>query len=752
MIRFAVFLLLGVVSIPSVVAQTQMFQRFNAAVDHNGRLLSMPFVGGLNAPQFSAADLNQDGIQDLVVFDRAGDCLMTFLNEGKSGQSSYVFAPEYACNFPAMVEYMQMRDYDKDGAADIFCASIAPGTQEVQVFKGYYEGKTLKFKPFRFSYPACPTCDPSYIWYPDKDQPGFWNNLFIAKSDIPDFNDLDNDGDLDIVTFAAAIGGHMWYLRNTSVESGFGADSLRFVLEDECWGDFYESGFVACKNCLSPSNGLCCQGFATAEERRHPGSTVMIYDKDGDGDKEVVLGDISFSCLNMMTNGGTPKDAWMVAQDTLFPSNSTPLYLPVFPAAFYLDLNNDGKKDLIVAPNSRNISEDRKGVWYYPNEGSNQNHVFELETRAFLVNDMVDVGSGSHPVFVDVNVDGLLDLVVGNYGFYTMANANNASLYLYLNTGTAQAPRFSLESTDWLGMSQFAPTDFDFAPSFGDLDNDGDIDLLVGSNLGALFYYQNTAGAGSPLKLERNFNVQWLQMDVGQASSPSIYDVDGDGLNDILLGERRGNINFFKNIGFPGDPKFNVAPTLERWGGMEAQLPGGLVGYSTPVVLPAPNGGFQIVTGNDQGTLKLFNGDDPGNNFTAVSTTWGGIDEGERSHPAFADLDGDGILEMVVGNRRGGLALYKTVLQDCSVVSSAPVPSVLPLKINPNPASTFAQVQTPFQGEQRWRLSDALGRLLLEGQSGLGAFTLDLSGLPKGVFSMEVLAEGKRAMGRLVVR
>lgn len=747
----AVFLSLAVLA----TAQSPTFQRFYAPVDVNGKAMGNPFGGGLNAPQFSEADLNNDGIADLVAFDRAGDVLLTYLNQGKAGVSSYVFAPDYACHFPKLVDYVVLRDYNKDGAADIFCASSAPGSQELQVYKGYFEDNVLKFKPFRFSYPNCPTCDPLYVWYPDTDQPGFWNNLFISKADIPELTDVDNDGDLDIVTFAAAIGGHVWYLRNTSAESGFGADSLKFVLADDCWGNFYESGFVACDNCLSPTNGLCCNGFkdppATEAEKRHPGSTVMLYDKDGDGDKEIVLGDISFGCLNMMTNGGNTTKAWMTEQDTSFPSNSVPVNISIFPAAFYLDLNNDGKKDMVVAPNSRNISEDRKGIWYYPNKGTVNNHRFELETRGFLVSDMIDVGTISHPAFADVNADGLMDLIVGNYGYYTYSNPNNASLYLYLNTGTAQEPRFTLETTDWLGMTEFAPNDFDFAPAFGDLDGDGDQDLLVGSNLGALFCYYNTAGEGRPMNLERSFSVNWLQMDVGQSSVPAIYDADGDGLRDILLGERRGNVNFFKNIGLPGDPKFSLTPTVENWGSVTAQTAGALVGYSTPCIVPTMDG-FQVVTGTDVGVLRLYEGKTtPSTPFVLASDAWGNTDDGERSHPAFADLDSDGILEMVTGNRRGGLSLYKTVLKDCTVTSTVSAPGFLPLRLSPNPAKTFVQLETPFQGTVQWRALNALGQVQASGTAANGQGTLHIQDWKSGVYLIEVVENGRKALGKLLV-
>ena len=110
-----------------LLAQAPMFQRLSFPVSQDGKTLRYPFAGGLNAAQLSAADLNQDGIQDLVIFDRAGDVLLTFLNGGKTGEIDYTYAPDYACYFPLLRDYVLLRDFNGDGAADIFTASDFPG-------------------------------------------------------------------------------------------------------------------------------------------------------------------------------------------------------------------------------------------------------------------------------------------------------------------------------------------------------------------------------------------------------------------------------------------------------------------------------------------------------------------------------------------------------------------------------------------------------------------------------------------------
>ena len=725
-------------------AQTTMFPEWTAPVFQNGQTLSTPFAGGINAPQFSEADLNNDGIDDIVVFERAGDKVLTFLRSGITGD--LIYAPEYACLFPKLNDWALLRDYNQDGAPDIFCASTQQGSQEIQVFRGYYENDALHFEPFLFTYPGCTNCDKRYIWYPDEDQPGFYNNMQIAKSDVPSVDDIDNDGDLDIVGFEAGLSTNLWWVRNMSVEQGFGLDSLKFRVLDKCWGRFYENGLEPCRAKLGTSINECAPPFAppgpVVEDRnnlRHPGATVLTIDLDGDGDREVIHGNISFSCLGMMTNGGTPTQAWMTAQDTTFPVYDNPVELTLFPGAYYIDVDADGKKDLLVAPNNKTIGEDRSNVWYYQNTASS-GHNFELIEKRWLVGDMIDLGTASHPAFVDVNGDGLTDIVVGNYGYFTTGISTNARLALFLNTGTATDPAFTLADTDWLGMSEFAPNDFDFTPSFGDLDNDNDLDLLVGSNYGALYYYRNSGGAGNPLVFTRDQNPLWFSLDVGLASAPCIIDLDEDGLADILMGERNGNINFFKNTGTLGSPNFPTTPTVQKLGDIDLRLLGEAVGFSTPVVMPTIDGGRMLVAGAQGGQLEAYTvGAPTAEPWTTVSLTWGNTDDGNRSSPAIADVDADGILDMVCGNLRGGLHLYRTELADCNPVSvNTPRVQRLPMRIFPNPASNWLRVETEATGEVFWRMFNTLGQLVQQGNAPAGTFNVDVQRLITGVYVLEV--------------
>lgn len=727
------------------------FQQISFPVTVNGQTLKFPFAGGLNSPQFSPADLNQDGVLDLVVFDRVGDVVLTFLHTNTNGADGYVYAPEYAANFPYLLNYMLMRDYNGDGAADIFASSTDIATQEIQVFRGYFENNMLKFKQFYFTYPGCTFCNPKLVYYPDE-VPGVYNNLAVQRVDLPDFNDIDGDGDLDILTFEATVGGYLYWFKNESIEKGFGKDSLKFALVDRCWGDFFEGGLVRCKNNLSVETDICASFVKAPNDTRHPGSTVTSYDHDGDGDRELILGDVSFSCLNWQLNSGTPQDAWMTVQDTAFPSYDISADIANFPAAFYFDVDHDGHNDIVAAPNNKSISEDIRSAWYYRNIAT-QGHEFRLAGKAFLIDDMIDVGTIAHPAFADVNGDGLLDLIVGNYGFYAQANPTNSRLVLFLNNGTAQLPSFVRTDTDWLTMSQFSAMDYEFSPAFGDLDSDGDLDLLVGSATGIFYYYKNNAGPGQPMNLTLSNIPGLATLDIGIASAPFLYDLDNDGLLDIIAGERQGNINFIKNTGTPTSPQFADQPTISNLGGINTTAPNDFIGFSAPViVLPPKSTTPLLITGAQNGSLKAFSGISASSSaFTVVSDDLGQLKPGNRSHPAFADLDSDGILEMALGNSRGGLQLFR-LLPASAANDPYPSKNTIILKIMPNPGSDHIVLSAESVETGLYRIYDVTGKLMTTGKLSAGQANLLVSDWPSGVYIAQVNDSVRTASVRFVVK
>jgi hypothetical protein len=157
-----------------------------------------------------------------------------------------------------------------------------------------------------------------------------------------------------------------------------------------------------------------------------------------------------------------------------------------------------------------------------------------------------------------------------------------------------------------------------------------------------------------------------------------------------------------------------------------------------------------LVTGAQSGQLEAYFIDqDLATTFTPTDLKWGNVDVGHRSHPALADLDSDGILEMVVGNYRGGLDVYKTVLQDCSTGVVTPDPLASTLKISPNPTANWAKLEWPGKSGQ-WRSFNALGQLVDTGDLGGGISYINVQDWPSGIYMIEVAAGNMREAGKLV--
>lgn len=727
--------------IGGLVANGQSLERLEIDFRENDQELLFPLTGGLNSPQFSAVDLNNDGFMDLHVFDRVGNRQLTFLNTGSNTDFPYTYAPEYANTFPAITNWMLLRDYNGDGIMDIF-AYADQTFDAVMVFTGYYEEDQIRFRRFTFNAPR----NIIYSFLPG----GNRTQLYVSMIDYPAIDDVDCDGDLDVLTFNL-VGGYVEFYKNQSVENGFGRDSLIYTLEEDCWGGFYESG-VGNEVDLAEQAGACVDNlFSGNLEQRHTGSTLLTFDADGDQDKELILGDISYDQLNFLSNGGDCDEAWMNDQDELFPSYDLSAEVPVFPAAFYVDVDQDGLRDLLVSPNADVGGEDKEVVWWYKNVGTTDQVRFEFQQDDFLVEHMLDFGSGAHPVFVDYNADDLLDLVVGNFSQFEVFGQRNSQLFLYENTGSRQQPAYTLVDDDYLQLNQFSQSAYAFAPTFGDMDGDGDLDAIIGEQFGRLFYAENTAGAGNPMVFQTPV-IDYMGIQIGQSSKPQIIDLNRDGLPDLLVGERNGNINYFENKGSSTAASFSAEPDQMVLGNVDTRVPGFTTGYSSPRIFEQ-DGRYLLLTGTEIGRLELYDNID-GNlagDFSLVSEIYGDLKEGIRTHLDLADIDNDGLLEMVVGNFSGGLRFYQTDFPQVVAVQEGSI-SDQALRFYPNPASSSFRVSLDSYDQKEMKVFNSKGQCILqtilEGQD----YEVSTANWPAGIYWVKIVSGRVIRTGKLVVQ
>ena len=597
-----------------------------------------PWVGGMNSVQFNEIDLNLDGVNDLITFDRSGNKLNTFIKKN----NEYIFAPKFRKNFPKIKDWCLTADYNCDGKLDLFTYSTGGIAVYLNVSSTDLEF-SLETSLLLSNYGSSNL------------------NIFVSPVDIPAITDVDYDGDLDILTFSI-LGGFIEYHRNLSIEQNGNCDSLIFNFEDACWGDCYEglnSYVLNCTNCQCAP--LTNQNF----KQPHSGSTILAIDIDNDNDKDLILGDILYNNLNLLINGGSNQNALVTSVDSIFPKNylsTSQVDLPMFPAAFYIDVNNDNIKDLIVSPNSTTLSgtENKQSSWLYINSGTNTQLDLSLSTKDFLQSEMIDLGDGSYPSFFDYNLDGLMDLVVGNYGYHNTGNDPTSSLALFENIGTNTNPSFNLVDRNWQNISSInlninlVKPALNLYPCFGDLDGDNDKDMIIGDADGKLHFFENDGNVPANFSLS---SPNFFQIDIGSFATPFIYDVNKDGLNDLIVGEQIGTINYFPNRGTINNAIFDTI--IENFGNVDIQDSVISTGYSSPKIIDINNERY-LVSGSFSGNLYAFEINSIDSSFAPIDIGLNNLWDGSITAVDFTDLNNDFKLDVIVGNKSGGLTYYNS--------------------------------------------------------------------------------------------
>ncbi|MCR4848390.1 MAG: T9SS type A sorting domain-containing protein [Bacteroidales bacterium] len=676
--------------------------------------LTSPWVGGLNACQFGRMDLDGDGRKDLLVFDRHGNRLLCYLNKGTEREIRYEYTTEYDASFPKLNGWVVFADYNGDGKEDIF--TYSKGWAGIKVYRNVSTSGQPEFalvvSPYLTSWQG-------------------WGevNLLATDADYPAIVDLDGDGDLDILTFGV-MGTFIEKHLNLSVERYGHRDSLLFERTDLCWGRVAESEE---DNVMYLDTCLFGYGLKVdREDFRHRGATVCVRDLNGDGLLDLLLADVDYPGLTLLVNGGDAENALMVSQTEQFPL-STPVNLPSMPVPFFTDINNDGIDDLLVSPFDPNpmASVGKESVWLYLNHGTNEAPDFQLYSKSFLQEQMLEFGIGAYPTVVDWDGDGLLDLVMGSI--------DGEHLNWLRNVGASTVPVYHVEDF---------PMDFGgytgLVPAFYDLDTDGQQELLVGTSEGRLMLYDHdgTLLDGDYL----HYDKAW--------SAPCFYDVDRDGNVDLVVGNITGKLSFFKRKTENGTPK--GSPTewevkrkteggfgrlTDYWGGVDVRdYNTSYYGYSVPTLFQYGDETL-LAVGSESGKVFLFDGvsaedDVP---FREVPERWTELCEampatfGMRSAATLNDLDDDGQLEVVVGNFAGGLQLFNAeiAVNNLGISESHEDYKV---EIFPNPVTSQIHIISKEENIKMLMVADLYGRRLMELSVGGKDATLEVSALSEGVY------------------
>ncbi|HEX7342702.1 MAG TPA: VCBS repeat-containing protein, partial [bacterium] len=242
--------------------------------------------------------------------------------------------------------------------------------------------------------------------------------------------------------------------------------------------------------------------------------------------------------------------------------------------------------------------------------------------------------SWSHPDWCDIDNDSDLDFFVGKFVPHTID--------YYQNCGTAISSNLVIFALAWDSIYSFgAGSNTDFA----DLDGDGDLDVLIGS--GGVAHYENMGNATQPQFSSQPDTLLDTQGNVVLAFHVALVDIDADGDDDLFGGEYEGHLQFYRNIGTPDSFAFYLESNL--WLNISAGA------QADPTFCDIDGDGDQdLFIGNEIGRIYFYRNDGTAQqyNFTYMTDYYNSIDVGEYASPEFADIDGDGDYDLFVGREQ----------------------------------------------------------------------------------------------------
>lgn len=734
MFKLVLFSILTSISI-KLTAQLAV-ARDTISVIENNYVLKMPWANGINFANISNIDFNLDGKKDIVAFDRLNQYgtgrFRCFINIGNSGETKYKEESYYSYLFPETANWAVFRDYNCDGKEDLFCSTSGG----IKVYKNISTTSNFGFVLYTSLI---------YSNYNPAGPPSI-SNLYASSSGVPGIVDIDGDGDLDILTFSPQ-GVLIEYHKNVTTI----CDSLKFELTEYCWGDISESSctvnFNACGQ--KPIKNKSEENLKTY----HAGSCLTCIDQDGDGDQDLLMGDISCNTLQYVHNTGTSSSALFSDTTKLYPNypnknSTTQIKLNSFPCAYYVDADGDNKKDLIATPNSVG-GENFKSVWLYKNTSLTGTVNFQFVKTNFLQDEMIDVGQNSFPMVFDYNSDGKKDLLIGNYGYYGNG-VLNARLTLFKNIGTLAQPSYSLITRDYASLSTYTLSNNlpinNAMPTVGDIDNDGDVDILIGTSSGQVHWLENTAGAGNTCNFSI-FKENPFSFTTGSsAAAPQLFDLDSDGKLDILIGTKNGRISYYRNIGSATVPSFSLISNF--LGNVDVKGDPNKYGYDAYAVpyFYKEGSDTKLLVGCVTGPIWHYSV--PAvitNTFVLITKTVNSYNEGGQSTVCFEDVNNDNKRDLFIGNAGGGLSFCSSKSLVVSIEERNQQLNNDQFVVFPNPVNTTLMISSEKVEADNinYEIYNSLGILIERGDINGNPQSIDISQLNNGYYLIVLKVESK---------
>ena len=627
-------------------------------------------------------------------------------------------------------------------------------------------------------------------------QPWELDNTIFNPSGVPSlsfaqprFADLDSDGDFDMIL--GHISDTPIYFKNIgtkfnpkfqkdesvlanvtylSAEMGVCAD-----LNDDGLLDFISGGYTGLhfyKNNGTVNNPNFTEAenpFTSLNVGNTPVPTLADLDADNDLDLAVGLGEDGR--VIYYENIGSPESPQ-------FSQNNSISFFDVglYAYPYFYDLDKDNDYDLLIGKDGHNFS-------YFENTGDSSSFTWTNRNSLFQ-----NLGSDTYwnsPSLVDLNGDNKTDLVYGTA---------DGPIFYYTNSGSNATPNWTINNTVFGGSIDIGGAS---SPVFFDYDNDGDLDLFSGSQLGDIKYFENIGSKKAPAWKDRSsmFSVidhsiysavsvgdinndllpdifvgdlsgniylhmqtqngfvsaqSGISKNFGGFSVPRLIDIDFDNDLDLVVGNEDGDLFFFENQG-----SIDSAKWVERTEVFESISISG--GNAVPYLADIDNDGdYDLFVGNLFGDIKFYEFTE--NGWKENSSAYSEIFVDQNASPSLADLDDDGDYDLIVGNYEGTFSYYRN-LSVTSVDEISITPTNFELRQNyPNPfnPTTSIEYSLPSNEYVSLKVYDILGNevaSLVDEQKTAGTYkvSFNASNLSSGVYLYKLLTGSNTQIKKMIL-
>ncbi|HEV8508979.1 MAG TPA: FG-GAP-like repeat-containing protein [Gemmatimonadales bacterium] len=504
-------------------------------LDSTGRALALPFLGGFEHPRPQILDIDGDGVVDLFIQEVSGQLALF-----QRGSSKAWELRDQRFHGLDIGEWYRFVDLDGDGLSDLFAESPL---SNIRYYRNTGTRTAPRFvvaaDTLRDVLGAVIYADRQNIaQFADIDCNGKLDMLLGRVDGTITRYEMENLDDLHAPRFRLLterfediqiIGQRQPSLHGANTMSVFDVDADGDP--DILWGDFFEPGLLWIRNqgsCTHPDfhgDRIPFPPPPAAPLETSGYNAPAAGDLNGDGRLDLAVGvlggafnPVKTSTANLYELDQTAPGVWTVTTTHLL--DGLDLGAETIPA--FADIDGDGDLDLAVGTKIEPENPRSGGLYWLENVGSRTAPAFRLRGHLNVLPAFHDA-----PAFGDLDGDGRPDLVVGQF---------QDAVAWYRNSGTAGAGRFVLVDSALVRL----PRGSNAVPELHDIDADGDLDLFLGDASGRIAFFQNVGTAQVP-----RFTLvsdDYLGQRIGRRVVPRFVDLDGDGAAELVVGTEAGGV------------------------------------------------------------------------------------------------------------------------------------------------------------------------------------------------------------------